>query len=53
MKTDFSPQKGCGQLAIFVVSCFNAYLFKNCPDTVWNNSKFNELNHVPKLDHIL
>lgn len=31
--------QGCGHLAAYVVACLNTHLFKNCPKSIWNDSK--------------
>lgn len=30
---------GCGHVGAFVVACVNTQLFKNCPQSIWNDSK--------------
>lgn len=36
-KAKFVDQKACGHMGAFIVACLNTQLFKNCPESAWNN----------------
>ncbi|XP_055312406.1 uncharacterized protein LOC129574417 [Sitodiplosis mosellana] len=37
-KAKFVDHKACGHMGAFIVACLNTQLFKNCPESAWNNA---------------
>lgn len=35
-----NKHNGCGHIGAYIVGCVNAYLFRNCPDSVYNMGKY-------------